>query len=89
MLCQPRLPPSPGSPAREESDLAAGFVRPRSGSSHQAFLTLARCAATTAAAHRELLQRYGMPETFPMGLVRQLDAPVRFRFRNDPESRSG
>ncbi|HEX6104849.1 MAG TPA: hypothetical protein VFZ26_04655 [Gemmatimonadales bacterium] len=82
-----------------------------------------RVATATALAHRELLQRYGMPESFPedlgrmldefeaalnekhagrsahvgahadlyavtaevMGLVRQLDALNRFRFRNDAE----
>lgn len=110
--------------AREEPDLAASFVRPRGSGSFQAFLTRGRVAVTAAAAHRELLQRYGMPESLPdelgrqldqfevvlnerhgaraahvganadleavtaevMGLVRQLDALIRFRFRNDPEA---
>jgi hypothetical protein len=44
--------------------LAVGFARPRVKLSHQAFLTRARVAAANGSAHRDLLIRYGMPETF-------------------------
>jgi hypothetical protein len=59
--------------AREEPDLAAGIARPDSGASNQAFLTRGRVAAATAATHRDLLQRYGMSETFPDDIGRMLD----------------
>jgi hypothetical protein len=59
--------------AREEPELAAGIVRPRTNVSNQSFLTGARVAAATAVGHRELLQRYGMPDTFPEDLGRMLD----------------
>jgi hypothetical protein len=41
--------------------------------SNQSFLTGARVAVTTAAGYRELLQRYGMPDTFPEDLGGMLD----------------
>jgi hypothetical protein len=50
--------------AQEEAELAVGFARPRTKLSHQAFLTRARVSAANGAAHREVLIRYGMPETF-------------------------
>lgn len=50
--------------AREEAELAVGFARPRTKLSHQAFLTQARVAASNGTAHRDLLIRYGMPDTF-------------------------
>ncbi len=59
--------------AREEPELAAGIVRPRANVSNQSFLTGARVAAATAVGHRELLQRYGMPDTFPEDLGGMLD----------------
>ena len=59
--------------AREEADLAVGFVRPRTKLSHQAFLTRARVSAANASAHRDLLLRYGMPETFLDELWAALD----------------
>lgn len=59
--------------SREEPDLAPGIFRPDNGTSNQAFLTRGRVAATTATTHRELLQRYGMPATFPDDLNRLLD----------------
>jgi hypothetical protein len=52
------------SAAKEEPELAVGFGRPRTKFSHQVFLTRARVAAANATAHRDLLIRYGMPETF-------------------------
>jgi hypothetical protein len=58
--------------AREEPDLSAGIARPSGSASNQAFLTRGRVAAATATTHRELLQRYGMPETFPDDLGRML-----------------
>jgi hypothetical protein len=58
--------------ARDEPELAAALARGAKGG-NQAFLTRGRVAAATAAAHRELLQRYGMPETFPDELSRMLD----------------
>lgn len=59
--------------AREESDLAVGIARPRTKLSHQAFLTRARVIADTGATHRELLARYGMPESFLSDLAGALD----------------
>ncbi len=58
--------------AREEPDLSPGIARPGGSASNQAFLTSGRVAAATAATHRELLQRYGMPQTFPDDLGRML-----------------
>ncbi len=112
------------SASHEEPDLSAGITRPDQSGSVQSFLTRGRVAAATAQAHRELLQRLGMPDTYPedlgrqldeyeasmnekhssrtshvgataellavtdeiMLIVRQLDALIRFRFRNDPEA---
>ena len=59
--------------AQEEADLAVGFVRPRTKLGHQAFLTRARVAAANGSAHRDLLIRYGMPETFLDELGAALD----------------
>ena len=59
--------------AREEAELAVGFARPRLKLSHQAFLTQARVAAANGSAHRDLLIRYGMPETFLEELAGALD----------------
>jgi hypothetical protein len=59
--------------AREEPELAAGIVRPRANVSNQSFLTGARVAAATSVGHRALLQRYGMPDTFPEDLGKMLD----------------
>jgi hypothetical protein len=58
--------------AHEQPELAAGISRRDSGS-NQAFLTRGRVAAATAVTHRDLLQRYGMPDTFPEDLGRMLD----------------
>jgi hypothetical protein len=60
--------------AHEEVELTVGFVRPRANSSHQAFLTGARVSAANASAHRDLLVRYGMPETFLDELGAALDS---------------
>jgi hypothetical protein len=60
--------------AQEEPDLAVGFVRPRTKLSHQAFLTRARVSAANGSAHRDLLVRYGMPETFLDELGTALDS---------------
>lgn len=59
--------------SREEAELAVGFVRPRTKLSHQAFLTRARVAAANGSAHRDLLIRYGMPDTFLDDLGAALD----------------
>lgn len=110
--------------AHDEAELSAGIARPDASASSQSFLTRGRVAAATAVTHRALLQRYGMPDTFPedlgrlldefetalndkhagrashvganaelaavaneiMGIVMQLGALVRFRFRNDAEA---
>jgi hypothetical protein len=60
--------------AQEEAELTIGFVRPRPNVSHQAFLTRARVSAANASAHRDLLIRYGMPETFLNDLGAALDS---------------
>jgi hypothetical protein len=59
--------------AREERELAVGILRPDPRGSHQAFLTRSRVAAATGAAHKELLIRYGMTESFPDELNATLD----------------
>jgi hypothetical protein len=59
--------------AREEPDLSPAVAPQRGSTSNQAFLTGGRVAAAAATTHRELLQRYGMPETFPDDLGRMLD----------------
>ena len=59
--------------AREEPDLAVGFARPQIKFSDQVFLTRARVAAANGSAHRDLLIRYGMPETFLDELDTALD----------------
>jgi hypothetical protein len=59
--------------AREEPDLRFVIVRPSIQLSHQAFLTRARVAADTAAAHKEVLIRYGMLEDFLTSLTAALD----------------
>jgi hypothetical protein len=59
--------------ARDRSDAPPGIGArassrfqhtPRTKLSHQAFLTRARVAAANGSSHRDLLIRYGMPETF-------------------------
>ena len=62
-----------GSAAREEPELTKGIVRPDVNGSHQSFLTRSRVAAATGSTHRELLTRYGMPETFLEDLGAALD----------------
>lgn len=62
-----------GPAAREQSELAAGIIRPQVNGSHQAFLTRSRVAAATGVTHRDLLIRYGMPETFLEELGTALD----------------
>jgi hypothetical protein len=112
------------SASHEEPNLSAGISRPDKSSSIQSFLTRGRVAAAMAVDHRELLQRMGMPDTFPeelsrlldqyeasenekrasrtshvgataelaavtdevMMIVRQMDALIRFRFRDDAEA---
>jgi hypothetical protein len=59
--------------AKEEPELAVGFARPRPKLSNQAFLTRARVSAANASAHREVLIRYGMPESFLDELGASLD----------------
>jgi hypothetical protein len=59
--------------AKEQPELAAGIVRPRPKLSHQAFLTSARVATATGSTHRELLLRFGMPESFLTDLSAALD----------------
>lgn len=59
--------------AREAPELAPGIGRPERGASVQSFLTRGRVAAASAANHRELLVRYGMPETYPDDLGAMLD----------------
>jgi hypothetical protein len=59
--------------AKEEPELAVGFARPRTNLSNQGFLTRARVSAANASAHRELLIRYGMPESFLDELGAALD----------------
>ena len=59
--------------AQEEAELGVGFTRPRTKLSHQAFLTRARVSVANAAAHKEVLVRYGMPENFPAELSAALD----------------
>jgi hypothetical protein len=61
------------SASRDEPDLVPGIARPDRSGSRQAFLTRARVAANTAEEHAELLQRYGMPPTFPADLRALLD----------------
>jgi hypothetical protein len=108
----------------EQPDLSAGVSRPDRSTTMQAFLTRGRVAAAAALAHRELLQRLGLPDAYPedlsrlldqyeasinekhasrashvgataelaavteeiMGIVRQMEALIRFRFRNDAEA---
>ncbi len=53
--------------------LLAGVARPDTSASNQSFLTRARVAAATALAHRELLQRYGIPDSLPDDLGLKLD----------------
>lgn len=62
-----------GPASREEPDLAVGIGRHAEASSHQVFLTRARVAAANGATHRDLLIRYGMPETFLDELGAALD----------------
>lgn len=59
--------------AGEQPELAAGIARPDSSASNQSFLTRNRVATATALANRELLQCYGMPESFPEDLGRMLE----------------
>jgi hypothetical protein len=59
--------------AREERDLAVGILKPDINGSHQAFLTRSRVAAQTGAVHKELLVKYGMPDTFLDELNGRLD----------------
>jgi hypothetical protein len=62
-----------GPAAREERELAVGIIRPDVNGSHQAFLTRSRVAAATGSTHKELLVKYGMPETFLDELNTKLD----------------
>jgi hypothetical protein len=50
--------------AHEEPDLSVAIERVPLAASHQVFLTQARVAEANATTHRELLSRYGMPESF-------------------------
>ena len=59
--------------ALEEPGLNAGIPRPRLHGSNQEFLTLARVAETAATAHRDVLVRHGMPDTFLESLGAMLD----------------
>jgi hypothetical protein len=59
--------------AQEEPDLGVRIAGSSLNLSHQAFLTRARVAAATASTHRDLLVRYGMPETFLDDLGAALD----------------
>jgi len=59
--------------AREEPDLAAGITRTPLKLNNQGFLTGARVATATATTHKDLLIRYGMPETFLEELGTALD----------------
>src|SRR4051812_25462992 len=61
------------SAAREEPELRARIVRLRLNLSHQVFLTRARVAVETAFAHRDLLIRYGIPDTVLDDLSATLD----------------
>ena len=49
------------------------IARPSLNLSHQAFLTRSRVAAAARTTHRDLLVRYGMPETFLDDLGAALD----------------
>jgi hypothetical protein len=59
--------------AREEPDLVSALVQPNRNRSNKEFLTAGRVTAAAAGTHRDLLQRYGMPDTFPDELGRMLD----------------
>jgi hypothetical protein len=59
--------------AREEPELTKGIVRPDVNGSHQSFLTRSRVGAATGSTHKDLLIRYGMPETFLEELGAALD----------------
>lgn len=59
--------------AREEPELSAGITRPDQSASKQSFLVRGRVAASTAAKHKDVLLRYGMPDTLPDDLGRMLD----------------
>ena len=58
---------------RETPELKAVAVPPGHSTSNQTFLTRGRVAVATATTHRELLGRYGMPESFPGELDAILD----------------
>ena len=62
-----------GPASREEAELTKGIARPDVNGSHQAFLTRSRVAAATGSSHKDLLIRYGMPETFLEELGSALD----------------
>jgi hypothetical protein len=59
--------------AREEADLSVVIERVPIGASHQVFLTQARVAEANATANRDLLIRYGMPDTLLEEFKAQLD----------------
>ena len=61
------------SAAQEEPDLRAIIFRSTLGLNHQAFLTRTRVAADAAAAHKEILVRYGMSEDFLVQFGASLD----------------
>jgi len=59
--------------AREDPDLSVVIERVPIAANHQEFLIKARVAETNATTHRDLLSRYGMPETFLEELKALLD----------------
>jgi hypothetical protein len=59
--------------AAKQTGVDARFKLPPTSANNQAFLTAARDMATEAAAHRELLQRYGMADDFLVALTTALD----------------
>jgi hypothetical protein len=61
------------STAQEAPELRVRIAGLRLNLSHQVFLTRARVAAETASSHRDVLIRYGMPETFLDDLGATLD----------------
>jgi hypothetical protein len=59
--------------AREDRELSLAIIRPDVNGSHQAFLTRCRVAVATGTTHKDLLIRYGMPESFLEELGAGLD----------------